>query len=286
MKRAILVFVLLAVSAAPAGMRDDAELTASQEYYVGRAVAAQTLKKYRIYHRVDDPLQTYVTLVGETVALESDRPITFKGYHFIVLDTPDVNAFAAPSGFVFITTGLLRLLKTEDELAGVLAHEIAHVNLRHPELVAQKATDTHTAKAAKDAAKTADDVAEGIGGLLGKKIPKGVSKALDYAGVFFGVLEEVFDAVLKGYSREKEEEADKLAVDILVRPGVRYDPRGLRDALGRMQGERTWSWKGSSHPDPKARVALIDKHLATLGDLPATDADRTKAFEEATRPLR
>src|SRR6516165_806652 len=135
MKR--LIAVLFAVAAVGCG--GSAKLTESQEYFMARGVAALAIEKDKLWS--DQKLEEYVSLVGLSIAFESDRPETYKGYFFGILNTDDINAFAAPSGFIFVTKGALRAMTSEDELAGVLAHEVAHVNLRHPELAAQRASD-------------------------------------------------------------------------------------------------------------------------------------------------
>jgi predicted Zn-dependent protease len=140
----ILVPVLVTALGAAVGCSHP-KLTESQEYYVGRGVAANAMfdadGRYVGLYDKDQNLEEYVALVGLSVALESDRPETFKGYHFGVVNSPDINAFAAPGGFIFVTTGALKLMANEDELAGVLSHEIGHVNLRHPEDHANRAAD-------------------------------------------------------------------------------------------------------------------------------------------------
>ena len=100
-------------------------ITDSEEYYVGRAVAARILGKYKLDQ--DPKLTQYVNEVGETVARKSSRPNPFRGYHFAVLDTQELNAFACPGGIIFITRGLIQTCKNEDQLAAVLAHEVGHV---------------------------------------------------------------------------------------------------------------------------------------------------------------
>ena len=125
--------LLLPLLAASTACRSAPKLNESQEYFMGRAVAALAIEKSQLYTS-DAALERYVSLVGHSVAFESDRPETYKGYTFGVLDADEPNAFCAPSGFIFVTKGLLKQMKSEDELAGVLAHEIAHVALRHPEI--------------------------------------------------------------------------------------------------------------------------------------------------------
>ena len=100
-------------------------ITDSEEYYVGRAVAAQILSRYKLDQ--NPKLTQYVNEVGQTVARKSTRPNPFKGYHFAVLDTQEINAFACPGGIIFITRGLIQTCKNEDQLAAVLAHGVGHV---------------------------------------------------------------------------------------------------------------------------------------------------------------
>lgn len=81
-------------------------MTDEEEYYVGRAVAATILGQYRLY--ANERLTSYVNEVGQGVALASDRPFTYGGYHFAILDTQEVNALSCPGGIVFITRGMLQ----------------------------------------------------------------------------------------------------------------------------------------------------------------------------------
>src|SRR5258708_4837268 len=165
----LLVPVLAAALAAAVGCSHP-KLTESQEYYVGRGVAANAMfdsqGTYVGLYDKDANLEEYVALVGLSVALESDRPETFKGYHFGVVNSSDINAFAAPGGFIFVTTGALKQMENEDELAGVLSHEIGHVNLRHPEEHANKAADQ---AGVMDILGTGGHLAAGVLSFMGKK---------------------------------------------------------------------------------------------------------------------
>lgn len=99
----------------------------ADEIALGRQTAAAALKQYK---RLDNAgVQTYVNSLGQRLAALSERP-NLK-YEFTVLDEPDINAFAAPGGFIFITTGILKKLKDEAELAAVLGHEVGHVVKKH-----------------------------------------------------------------------------------------------------------------------------------------------------------
>jgi predicted Zn-dependent protease len=92
-------------------------------------VAATVLKHYPPY--ADQQANRYINLLGQSLAQASDRPETFGGYHFLILDSQEINAFAAPGGLILITRGMLQLCRSEDEAAAVLAHEIAHVENNH-----------------------------------------------------------------------------------------------------------------------------------------------------------
>ncbi len=111
------------------------QVNISQEYYIGRGVAANVFQKYKPCQ--DAKLNEYVRLVGENVAKASrsveitDAKQPYKGFFFIVIEDSSVNAFSAPGGFIFVTRGALNGMRTEDELACVLGHEIAHVVDRH-----------------------------------------------------------------------------------------------------------------------------------------------------------
>jgi predicted Zn-dependent protease len=105
-------------------------LTPEQEDYLGRGVSALIMRKYPLY-RGSPELTHYLNIVGNTLAARSSQPEIFSGYHFAILDTAEVNALSAPGGFIFISRGFLKLIADEEALAGVLAHEIAHVVKRH-----------------------------------------------------------------------------------------------------------------------------------------------------------
>lgn len=98
-----------------------------KEVGLGRLVAAKVIARYGLYK--NEGVKKYVNLVGKGLAMYVGRPEL--EYHFAVLDSDTVNAFAAPGGYIFITKGLLKSLEDEAELAAVLAHEMAHVNQKH-----------------------------------------------------------------------------------------------------------------------------------------------------------
>lgn len=266
-------FVLPALLAlAAAGCATQAELTESQEYYVGRGVAANAIASKPLCDKKD--LEEYVAQVGYTVALESDRPETFKGYHFGVLqDNDSINAFAAPSGFIFVTTGALIAMNNEDELAGVLAHEIAHVNLQHPELAALRAARQANLM---EGLNTASKIAAFGLGLFGKEKAAANVEMLSKA---FGPYIENFskEIMVDGYGRESELAADALAVDLLSRPGVRYDPHALKAFIGRLPQKDRGAW--ATHPQLKGRIEAIDREIQKRKVKPGIEEVRTQRFK-------
>lgn len=254
--------LLLACSCA-----SETTLSDSQEYYVGRSATAKTLSQYKLYNPKNPDLVDYLTKIGYTIAFESDRPEIFKGYNFIVVEDGQFNACSFPSGFILITTGTIKHIAAtgggEDELAAIIAHEIAHVNKRHPEIAAQKTV------AKQEGAKILSGLA-GLGwevykatnpekakqsGLSDEDVKK-LTGALEETVNFFG------DVVNNGYGRDQELEADIFALELLARSG--YDPGALKNVLAKLpeQGADVKGWLSSTHPKVSDRIVLIDKEIA------------------------
>ena len=216
------------------------DITPEQEYYIGRAVGAVILEKYRPFQ--DESAITYVNVLGQTLANASDRPETFGGYHFLILDSDEINAFAAPGGLIFITRGMLACCRNEGALAAVLAHEIGHVQSKHG-LQAIKKSRITTALTTIGVEGTKTFAGEGLATLtqtFGESITD-ITKTL----------------VNNGYSREFEREADRSAILILERVG--YNPNGLVDMLREMDKRLKPGGLdfAKTHPAPKNRIEDI-----------------------------
>ncbi|MBF0551077.1 MAG: M48 family metalloprotease [Deltaproteobacteria bacterium] len=216
------------------------DITPEQEYYLGRAVAAVIAGKYRLYN--DQPANLYINKIGQTLALASDRPETFGGYHFMILDSDEINAFAAPGGLVFVSRGLLRCAISEDQVAAVLAHEVAHVQERH---------------ALKSINNSRLTTALSVIALEGAKTYSGGNLS-DLVTAFEGSITDMTQTLFtNGYSRTTELEADAAALTILRRVG--YDPNALVQTLGRM-GQRLSPGGldfAKTHPSPASRIEQI-----------------------------
>lgn len=245
------------------------DISEEEQYYIGRSVGANLLGKYKLSEYVR--LKKYVSAIGQTLATASERPDTFKGYHFIVLDEPEqVNAFAVPSGFIFISTGLITEAENEDELAGALAHEVAHIVYHHPSESIKKVYQDQLKKDLISL--TEEKLSESQKSELISKLAKGLNK----------VSCMIVDLAAQGYSREKEEEADLMAAQIMVDAG--YDPNALTSIIMKLQPID----KGGTgtHGNLEKRAENISEFIKKLKRLPGIADIRTKRFNQAVARLR
>lgn len=222
------------------GSNDFVMMSENQEIAIGRQNDEQVKKQYKVYG--SKALQDYVNSVGQRIAQKSHRP-NLK-YHFTVLDTPDINAFALPGGYVYITRGILAYLNSEAELAAVLGHEIGHVTARHG--------------VRQQSAAQAANIGLTIASIFVPQInTAGGSNLANLVG----------GALLSGYGREHELEADRLGAEYLARTD--YDPQAiitvigvlknqeLQDAeLAKKEGREPRRYHGvfASHPDNDTRL--------------------------------
>ena len=241
-------------------------MTDQEEYFLGRAVAATILSRYRLY---DDPRWTqYLNEVGQTVALASDRPLTYGGYHFAILDSEEINALSCPGGMIFITRGLLRQVKTEDELAAILAHEVAHVNHRDGVAAVQRSRWVQVVT------------------LLGTQAAQqyGGAELNELVSLFQGSAQDVVKTLLvNGYSRQEESEADESALTFLHRLG--YNPYALPDTLEIMAQRQEQGNTGgifATHPGIRYRagadMAVISQNKWAKESNPARDQRFRQVF--------
>jgi predicted Zn-dependent protease len=212
--------------------------TDDQERVIGEASAAKLINVFGLYEQPD--MVKYVNLVGSAVARNSTRNVA---YHFAILDTEAVTALSLPGGYVFVTRGALANMKNEAELAGTLAHEIAHIDKRHLE---KQVRTQKTVQFAKEETAT--------------HIPRG-AELVAVAG------EVVKNALTMPFSREHENEADRLGVEFASKTG--YAASGLRDflqvlaaaAVNPSTKQQLGLW-GSTHPPLAERVTVLSALLA------------------------
>lgn len=241
-------------------------MDSAQEAELGAGVASNLLGAAPLVN--DAELQRYVNRVGLWLALQTERSdVTWR---FGVLDTADLNAFATPGGYIFITRGLFGILRTEAELAGVLAHEIAHVLQKHHLNAIQKNAATGIG-------------ADALGIFLDQKASGLKREAL---GRLVGTGTEIY---ARGLDRDDELEADRMGVVIAARAG--YDPYGLAAVLQRLDavnpeaGPVALMFK--THPKPADRLQALERILAPgLEPYAAQPAVAERFLGEATRTGR
>lgn len=240
-------------------------MSEEQELAIGRQTHAKILEAYGEY---DNPeLQSYVERIGDRLAANGHRPELI--YRFTVLDSKEVNAFALPGGYIYITRGLLAYLNSEAELAAVLGHEIGHVTARH-------------AVQQYSAAQMAN-----FGALLGAIFVPGLGTQAGQALAQVGGT-----AILRGYGREHELEADRLGAEYIARTG--YDPREILAVLrvlkdqeryateiARQEGREPSSYHGlfATHPDNDTRLQEVVATATSLQTVQAPTVGRERFLE-------
>lgn len=235
-------------------------ISVEEENVIGRAVAAKILSLYKVLP--DQKTTSYVNLVGQTVAAGSERPDTFAGYSFAILDSSEVNAMAAPGGIIFISKGLLSKIQSEDGLAAVLAHEIVHVSEKHGLKAIKKEHSSSFVKVGGHAVSALD-----CSGLLQQTLL-----------AFEGAVDDIVTSLLQsGYSREQEFTADKKALKLLERAG--YDPHAMIETLTSISSESKGSGWFSTHPSAKDRIGEVRSEVADLAWVKKGVPARTERFK-------
>jgi len=219
------------------------DFTEDEEADIGRMVSARILKTYPL--STNDKLQRYVTLVGNTVAAYSSRPEL--EWHFAVIDAPFVNAFSAPGGFIFITTGSLKEIHSEAELASVLGHEIAHSTQKH---ILKEIKRANVISSARDLAATTNQGSNWLNNDLGRRIGD-----LAYEKLF-----------TTGLSRRDELEADKVGAELADAAG--YNNASFvtfLEGLKKLEGSTQMRQLTATHPAPGDRITALKPTIADHG---------------------
>ncbi len=214
------------------GKRELILLSEADEIRLGIQTDRQLTQMYGVY--ADPELGSYIEQLGGQLARLSHRPRL--DYSFKLTDTPVINAFAVPGGFIYITRGILAYLNSEAELAGVIGHEIGHIAARHS---ARQYTRIQLAQ-----------LGLGLGTMISERFAR-----------FAGVAELGLGLLFLKFSRDQEKQADELGVEYAAKAG--YDAREMANffrTLDRMTPDEQKgdlpSWF-STHPNPRDRVALI-----------------------------
>jgi len=249
MKRFRRFFIIIAAltfacaTTGPGGKKSFIIIPTSQEVSIGQGIAVELAQTEKVL--ADTVWQNYLNEVGQSIAKISDRQDI--EYHFTVIESDQVNAFALPGGFIYFYTGLLREMDNEAEMTMVLAHEISHVVSRHGVKRLQAALGMATAYelvfGGEDAGE-AMNLAINIGMML----------------------------IFSEYSRDNEREADNFGMHYLVKAG--YDPHkgmGMFDKLAALGGggePNIFEKLSSTHPDTQERIQNTRQQIAEMGAIP------------------
>jgi hypothetical protein len=195
------------------------EINLISEYAVGREVAAAILSEYSLWNG-SPALTNYVNRICSAIVINSPEPAVYNGYHIAILDSDTINAFATPGGHIFVTRGLVSAARSEDALAAVIAHEIAHIQLKHGIRAIQSGRDTD-----------------------------------EWFRQFSASGAQTIAASLNaGFSQIQEFDADISAISLLAATG--YSPLGLVDILQeleKIQPNRAGGFN-ATHPTPTSRL--------------------------------
>jgi len=242
--------------------------TPAEEQQLGERMAALVLGAGRLSK--DAELQRYVNRVGTWVALQSDRPEL--PWSFGVIDSPNLNAFATPGGYVLVTSGLVRVLDNEAELAGVLAHEIAHIEEKHHLHAIEKG----------DTAALLGEVAIAAGSAYSRERGGSTAMQEELTGNLINATRELYT---KGLSRGDEYAADRRGTALLARAG--YDPFALAVVLQKLASVKADDSRlallFATHPRPSERLDELSDSVASLEQQAASGELLAKRFKRVVR---
>ncbi len=238
----VLLFIMSCTTTGPGGDKSLVLIPSAMETSIGLGMAEQVQQTEKI--SPDTVWQKYLAEVGQKIVKVCDRKDI--EYKFTVIESDQINAFAAPGGFVYFYTGLLREMKNESEMAAVMAHEISHVVARHSAKQIQATIGTQVALALLSGNSAEQNQARDLA------INAGMALAFS------------------GYSRSHEREADKFGIIYMVKAG--YNPNGaiaMFETLARLGGSQSNVFEKllSSHPDTQERIANAKKQIAEMGAL-------------------
>lgn len=281
------------------------QLTAENEYWFGRSVADRIVGRYtpdKVYEP-DSPAAVYLNEVGQAVVVGAlaerdeggfrgparkhplmtleddvpDRPMPLHGYRFLLVHDAAPGAWGLPGGYVVVTDGMLSRLKSEDELAGVLAHEVAHVQRGHGTVMVENVMCTDRGTIWSQSAEVAKRETQSVK-LANSVLP--MDKVLDFVSKGADL---VTDATVKGQpARPKEYEADAYGVRYLAAAG--YSPGALADFLNRIDKDPAFA-QNAGHVEPHLRAKDLEKQITAenlTGHTP-DEAVRTARFQSAVQ---
>lgn len=237
------------------------QISPENEYYIGRATAAIILNDYDLYNEPN--LTKYLNKICGAITINSEKPDLYNGYYVAVLDSDEINAMATPGGHILITRGLLKCTSNEEELASVIAHEIAHIQKQH----SISAIKTSRFK----------DLSLNVASLAINESDNDEAKQM--MSVFGDSVDDVVSSlVLNGFSQEQEFEADSYALKLLNNAG--YNPHSIVNMLKTLEQNQANHKRGfvKTHPEPKKRIKKIEKELNSYSKS-KTQEERISRFQ-------
>jgi predicted Zn-dependent protease len=234
------------------------EFTMRDSYFLGRAVAVHVLNRYQLY--TENPaVSEYLNLILKALVINSPVPNWFNGYFVMALDTPEINAFATPGGHIFITRGLMELTSSEDMLAAIIAHELAHIQLQHG------TADIMNTRLVNELTQERERISQNII----------MRTQQDFTASINEMVNNLFSG---GYSQLQEFEADLKAFELLVSAG--YYPGSLIELLrilDRIQGNQI-ARLNTSHPLPALRIDNLERNMPPISQFIDTSSVRRERF--------
>jgi predicted Zn-dependent protease len=227
--------------------------SAQQDVQIGHQTAVQAERQLPMVRDAD--VEAYVNRIGQKLARNAGGP-GFQ-YRFKVVNDSQINAFALPGGYIYLNRGIIENAQSEGEVAGVLAHEIAHVALRHGTHQASKAQATNAGL-------------QVLGGILSGRVGNNTAQVLNIAGGV-GV-----NALFLKFTRQLETQADVRGAQILAASG--YSPSDMSSffhQLERVDRSKRTTWL-SHHPAPPDRIARIEKERRLLREPATPTRNRTQ----------
>ena len=229
--------------------------SAAQDVELGQQAAKEVAQQVPMLN--DSRVDNYVNNLGRRLA--ANAPGEKYPYEFRTVNDKGINAFALPGGHVYINRGVIEAADNEGQLAGVMAHEISHVALRHGTNQASKASVAQMPLAI-------------LGGLMGSN---STGAALAQLGAGF-----TLNSILLKYSRDAESQADLMGTQILYDSG--YDPRAMGQFFGKIEGGSGTAFF-SDHPNPDRRIENSNEEAARLGSAPRNSSGNTQEFAQIKR---
>jgi len=236
-------------------------ISKKKEVEIGRTADKQIILQYGIYQ--NKILQLYINKIGQKLVSKLTNT-EFKNYHFKLVDSSEINAFALPGGYIYVTRGLLAALNNESELAAVIGHEIAHVLFHH---------------GAKNMIRSIGAQIFAIGGAIAS--PKN-------AGTWLAISTAMFQQINMGYGREAELESDSQGMMNSVEAG--YRPFAMVKFLKNLRSQEIMSGQAyhgfqSTHPDTKQRIIKAGSFATSLSKKHTNLIDNQKTYLQSLQGL-